>query len=209
MTGEQTTETGTTGWTVETSHAALQRQIDMNASEARRALNDLRVMLDERYMTQSKATDAAFAATAIALRTALEAAEKAVATALQSAKEAVGKAEIASDKRFESINEFRGQLADMITTLIPRQEVEARFAALGDKLENDTTRLSERFNDAEQRIVQQLRDLTARMDTETGRTSGAMETTTTRRLDTSQLIAALGTLVAILSVAAAVFFSTR
>jgi len=53
-----------------------------------------------------------------------EAQGKAVDAALAAAKEAVTKAEIASEKRFESINEFRGTLADQQRTLMPRTEAE-------------------------------------------------------------------------------------
>jgi hypothetical protein len=49
---------------------------------------------------------------------------KAVDAALAAAKEAVTKAEAASEKRFESINEFRGTLADQQRTLMPRAEAE-------------------------------------------------------------------------------------
>lgn len=60
---------------------------------------------------------------------------------IQSAKEAVTKAEAASDRRFDSVNEFRASLADQTAHLIPRNEydaahhaLEARFAALTDRL---------------------------------------------------------------------------
>lgn len=54
-----------------------------------------------------------------------DAQEKAVTSALAAAKEAVIKAEIASDKRFEGVNEFRAALSDQQRTLMPRAEVEA------------------------------------------------------------------------------------
>jgi hypothetical protein len=50
-----------------------------------------------------------------------------VDAALSAAKEAVTKAELASDKRFEGVNEFRGALNDQQRTLIPRAEAELRF----------------------------------------------------------------------------------
>jgi hypothetical protein len=54
--------------------------------------------------------------------------------ALTSSKEAVQKAEIATEKRFDSVNEFRGQLKDQAFTLLPRIEAEGRFGAQDDKL---------------------------------------------------------------------------
>jgi len=55
--------------------------------------------------------------------------------ALNSSKEAVIKAEAATEKRFDSVNEFRGSLKDQAATLLPRIEAETRFKALEDKLE--------------------------------------------------------------------------
>lgn len=68
--------------------------------------------------------------------------DKAVQAALLAAKEAVLKAETASEKRFESVNEFRGQLADQTATLIPRAEADTRFSALGEKVSDLTDRIN-------------------------------------------------------------------
>jgi hypothetical protein len=53
--------------------------------------------------------------------------------ALTSSKEAVAKAETATEKRFDSVNEFRGQQKDMMTSFASRVEVNARFKGLEDK----------------------------------------------------------------------------
>jgi hypothetical protein len=79
----------------------------------------------ERYEAQVKALDAAFLA-----------ADKAVQAALSSAKEAVIKAETAAERRFESVNEFRAQLADQAQTFMPRSEAETRLASLAEKLDD-------------------------------------------------------------------------
>jgi len=68
--------------------------------------------------------------------------DKAVQAALLAAKEAVLKAETASEKRFESVNEFRGQLADQTATLIPRAEADTRFNALAEKISDLTDRVN-------------------------------------------------------------------
>lgn len=86
--------------------------------------DDLVGRLNERHDAQIKAVDAAFAAGEARNRVALEAAEKAVT-----------KAESASERRFESINEFRGQLNDMINTLMPRAEAQTRDRALIERLD--------------------------------------------------------------------------
>jgi len=78
-----------------------------------------------------------------------DAQEKAVAAALAAAKEAVAKAEIAAEKRFDSVNEFRGQLKDQQATLMPRSEVtvllksvEDKFKGLEDKQRGTDERLA-------------------------------------------------------------------
>lgn len=71
--------------------------------------------------------------------------QKAVQAALQAAKEAVLKAEVATEKRFASVNEFRGQLADQTNTLMPRQEYTVQHKALEDKI----TELTDRVNRTE------------------------------------------------------------
>jgi hypothetical protein len=47
---------------------------------------------------------------------------------------AVTKAEVATEKRFESVNEFRNTLADQQRTFIPRKEAEMLFKNINDKL---------------------------------------------------------------------------
>ena len=129
MSGE--TEEQVSGWTVDTMYAHLQRQVD-----------DLRSMLDERYATQTKAVDAAFLAQQTAMQTALTAAERAVQTALLAAEKAVIKAETAADKRFESVNEFRAQLADQARTFMARTEAEAAIARNTERVQELTDRLN-------------------------------------------------------------------
>lgn len=68
--------------------------------------------------------------------------EKAVAAALAAAKEAVTKAEVAADKRFDGVNEFRQTLSDQTNTFIPRAEYNAQHKALEDKVAANTDRLN-------------------------------------------------------------------
>ena len=48
---------------------------------------------------------------------------------------AVNKAEIATEKRFESVNEFRGQLNDQSRSLMPRPETEALIKSMNERNE--------------------------------------------------------------------------
>lgn len=93
-------------------------------------LADLRVLLDERYATQTAAVDKAF-----------EAADVAVQAALKSAEKAVAKAETAADKRFDAVNEFRGQLADQAALFLTRTEYAANHENLVDRVSELTARV--------------------------------------------------------------------
>lgn len=88
------------------------------------SIEEWRILLDERdrryterFDAQEKATDAALAAQ-----------KEAIAAALNAAQTAVTKAEVASEKRFDSVNEFRAQQGDLIRTFVQRREA---FAVLG------------------------------------------------------------------------------
>lgn len=98
--------------------------------------HELRAIIDERDLRYTQR----FNDQALAVQAALAAAEKAVL-----------KAEGASDKRFESVNEFRGQLKDQAATFMPRTEAGVRFST----------------------IEKQLGDMQAAMTRESGRAEGA------------------------------------
>jgi hypothetical protein len=68
--------------------------------------------------------------------------DKAVQAALQAAKEAVTKAEIAADKRFDAVNEFRGQLADQTNTFMTRTEYTVQHKSLADQVAALTDRIN-------------------------------------------------------------------
>jgi hypothetical protein len=59
----------------------------------------------------------------------------AVNAALQAAEKAVTKAEAASEKRFESVNEFRNTLSDQARTFIPRAEADLRMGTIESQLQ--------------------------------------------------------------------------
>lgn len=54
--------------------------------------------------------------------------------AMASQEKAVTKAENATEKRFEGVNEFRAQLSDQASRFMPRQEAEAWSRASGEKI---------------------------------------------------------------------------
>ena len=67
----------------------------------------------------------------------------AVDAALAAADRAVTKAEIATEKRFEGVNEFRETLRDQASTLMPRSEYSVQHQALEEKVEQVTERVTE------------------------------------------------------------------
>lgn len=146
-------------WTFSTALTLVQQRVD-----------NLEKLLNERYQTQTKATDAAFVAQQTAMKTAFDAADKAVQAALAAAKEAAAKAESAAKDRFAAVNEFRGQLSDQATTFLSRVEYFAQHQALTDKVEA----LDARINSLELR-------LTSRLDLGQGGTEGAARQGTERR----------------------------
>jgi hypothetical protein len=62
--------------------------------------------------------------------TRFEAQKEAVTAALAAADRAVNKAELASEKRFDSVNEFRAALNDSARLLMPRAEAEQRMLTI-------------------------------------------------------------------------------
>lgn len=139
----------------------LQRQVDGLERHQARLLSEFRVQLDERYATQTKALEAAFAS-----------AEKAVTAALSAAETAVQKAEMAADKRFESVNEFRGQLADQAARFMTRDEALSRH----DRTQEQIKDMSERHS-SELAVLRDIhgKDVTGinkRLDLKQGSSSG-------------------------------------
>lgn len=63
---------------------------------------------------------------------------------LSTSKEAVEKAERATELRFNSVNEFRGQLDDQQRTFMPRLEYEQAHNALINRVNELTQRVSDR-----------------------------------------------------------------
>jgi len=112
------------GWTIETLHEHMIAIIEANESK-----------YVERFNASQNAVNAAFTAQQTAMQTALTSQKLAVDTALGAADRAVAKAETATDKRFESVNEFRATLSDLQSTFIPRLEAMALFRSIEEKME--------------------------------------------------------------------------
>jgi hypothetical protein len=69
-----------------------------------------------------------------AVNAALAAQQKSTADAFTASEKAIIKAEVATEKRFESVNEFRATLSDLQLTYMSRLEATALFKAIDEKL---------------------------------------------------------------------------
>jgi prenyltransferase beta subunit len=118
------------GWTTNTLKVHLLSLLEKQAEEFQTLVDERHRGYEQRYVAQQEAVTAA-------LRTAQEA----VTAALNAAKEAVLKAEVATEKRFEAVNEFRAQLADQARELMPRAETEIRLTNMGESITSLTSRL--------------------------------------------------------------------
>jgi hypothetical protein len=133
---------------------------------------------------------------------ALDATERANVVLGTTTEKAITKAEIANDKRFDAVNEFRSQLADQARTFMPRTEAvqladaaTARIREIGDRLPALVTRteVTALFD----RHSEQIRDMADRMNRSEGRGQGAKD-------NSGKLYLALGLAVAVISVVVAV-----
>lgn len=84
------------------------------------------------------------------LETAQITSEKAVAFALSATERAITKSEISSEKRFDSVNEFRKTLSDQTSTFVPRGEIESTFKNLQDKIISMDKTYGDRIADLKQ-----------------------------------------------------------
>lgn len=119
----------------------------IEAAKASQAAADLRY--EQRFIAQGDALSAAFLSQQVAMKTALEAAKEAVQAAQANADRAVSKSEAAADKRFESLNELRQTVNDVMALMMPKAEATNRFDAVGEKLDAINKRIDEvanRFN---------------------------------------------------------------
>jgi tetrahydromethanopterin S-methyltransferase subunit G len=128
--------------------ARLQTRADESAVRSKERLDVLNSRVDDviHQATGNATAVARLTSEAIAARDAMNAMYKAQ-------QEAISKAEIANEKRFASVNEFRAQLGDQARTFMPRAEVEVILKSLDariDKIEGrDIERMGQKFGTKE------------------------------------------------------------
>lgn len=150
---------------------------DYPSDDVRETLIDLRLRV-RAVETQIEALGALTEAKFVTFRTLIESQADKVALALAAADKAVTKAEIANEKRFDGVNEFRSQLNDQARTFLTRNEAEQ--ALMGAQHERDA-------------LKQRIDKLETKADRAAGRTEGL-------GAGWSILIGAVGLVVAILTI---------
>lgn len=131
MSGE--TESQVSGWTTDTlhSHMARMREADQRLDDERTLRLEQAIQAEARFDAER---DRRYTERAAAQ-------ESAVASALRSAEKAVEKAEMASEKRFDGVNEFRAALADSTSKNLSRVEYNAAHTNLVDRVNEVSDRV--------------------------------------------------------------------
>jgi cell division septum initiation protein DivIVA len=124
-----------------------------------------------------EAVAAALQAQKDAVSTAFTAQEKAVAAALTAADRAVSKAEFASEKRFDSVNEFRAQLSDQAASFVPRGEFNRALEALTERVDATNKVTEARMIDLRTAADGSARQLTEKMESNHASLEGRIEAT--------------------------------
>lgn len=99
--------------------------------------------IDQRIAGLDRVTDAKF----VTLETLMNSQAEKVALALNAADKAVTKAEIAAEKRFEGVNEFRATLSDQAMLLMPRTEVVALVDNINTRHDEAIKNLASQISD--------------------------------------------------------------
>jgi uncharacterized membrane protein len=94
-------------------------------------ITTLKEHVDSRFLDAEKAVNSAMSAQ-----------QAAIAAALIATNTAINKAETATEKRFDSVNEFRGQLRDQADTFIRSTEVHQQFEAMFSRVTKLETSLA-------------------------------------------------------------------
>lgn len=123
-----------TAWTLDTLKAyfeAILREqrlaMDMATVEREKAAQILRDGLLHQIESGDHALEHHIQEQVRQIRTIIEMGSAQVQAAFDASEKAILKAETATERRFESVNEFRAQLASQTASFMPREVAEARF----------------------------------------------------------------------------------
>jgi len=175
----------------------LAAMVEMRFAHIMDKLGETDVRYQQRFEAQKEALTAAFLAQQTAMGTALTAAEKAVTAALAAADRAVTKAEIASEKRFESVNEFRAVLTEQSKTLTTRTEVDVAVKGLTEKVDAAIKGLTDKIDQQAALFHAQALALEKRLTLQEGKQEGIGTSWAVVAAIVGFLLAAIGIAVAL------------
>lgn len=122
---------------------AHEKAVDAALVAHDRLLLEMDRRYEERFTAQEGATALALARVDKEFHEHLQQVRTETHAALDAADKAIQKAETATEKRFEGVNEFRAQLADQARTFISRTESLSRHERTGEQLEALVTALAD------------------------------------------------------------------
>lgn len=147
------TEASPSAWTIDSVHQLLAEKLadTKEASDVRftaqeqaiaaalsaqaRLLEEVDRRYEQRFEAQEQAVSLALARVDKEFHEHLAQVRAETHAALEAADKAIAKAEAATEKRFEGVNEFRAQLADQARTFISRTESLSRHERTGEQME--------------------------------------------------------------------------
>lgn len=130
------------------TEAALQRAVDHLSDVIDARFHALETALVDRVGSLDRLTEAKF----ITLQTLMDASADKVAIALAASDKAVSKAEIANDKRFETVAQLRDMLTEQSSRLMPRAESVTLHAATTARLEAAMSASATTVNELKERL---------------------------------------------------------
>lgn len=96
--------------------------------------------VENKFRDQAKMMEQVNASAREAVAAANASAKAAVEAAMSASQKAIDKADASTDKKFESVNEFRAALSDAGRLTMPRSECEQMFKTLTEKIADVTAR---------------------------------------------------------------------
>jgi len=150
------------GWSLETAIDYLLSVINEKHERVSETVERITTLIngndkryEERFGASQKALEVGFAAAKAAVDASFAAQKEAISAALAAQDRAVTKAELATEKRFESVNEFRGTLDNQQRTLIPRSEVDVLIRGLEEKISQLTKQFDQVQSEKRERRMEE------------------------------------------------------
>lgn len=128
---------------------ALQRQLDRAWDEISRSEGRVTHLTDAKFVTYRTLIDSQAEKVALAL----EATEKAIGKAEAATSKAIDKAELANNDRFAAVNEFRAQLADLISRFATLERVDLLYNQTRQRIEEVERHMGDRITEISTRVT--------------------------------------------------------